>query len=1009
MKLFNLFKFSIVFIVIIFSKNNVVSEEPNTSWITDISKEAGLEVARGSRINLVDINGDNYPDLLWSEGAINKNRLHILLNVPNPNIESNVKRIFIEWTDNSKINVNRDPNKTGRIADIGAFVDVNNDGFPDLVSSIYYHRLQMYADELDPGDRSEVYLNDGDGHFTLLPDNGLYQLGLVNTTGLGFLDFDLDGNLDLFMGQWFRDYAYDTKQPSILLRGNGDGSFTKVSNPAISSNNEPLYGVNITDWNNDGWQDILTSPYCRSGGSLFTKTTNQDFVDWAVPANYSSQLMQGDNGQNLCQWEAQPADFDCDGDMDLLHVQVHGGYGENEGRTHISVNLGNDNNYLYRWELDRLKRDAPVNSHLGDQGGEWFDLDGDGLLDVTIGQMAYPDANKQGQERLYILKQNSEHYFDDISKKIGVYDSKEAHSIEPADYDLDGDQDLFFSRQHRDTTIKETIVEGVLKKDTSIAVYMQIHLLRNEIGNKNNWVSVFLEPPAKHNKSCVGVRIKVFADGLNQIREIQSGLGHFAGQVPFIQNISLGNKNRVDSIQVRWQLPGFPLTTIYNPAINMIHKINQNGLDGFIKNWENEVPVIATSKPLIDFGTINAGENSIQSIDIQNIGTETLQINSIAIDDDMQSALKILQVQLPASIPPNEKLTIQIEYTPKSRDTITISHIVINSNAFNSPIKLIDINGNGFKPEAIVGSSDTLITFTNAWIDSLYSKILTIRNLGEVKLKINELRFENNMDNTFSKDEFPDGIEINPKDSFQLQIYFRPYKKTEYTASLSIISNAYNMPTFQVGLYGNCNGPSPQISTQSASLIFGSVEIGKSVDKTLTIYNIGNGLLEIKNIVVETNTDNAFQIISEPLPLKLNWNDSAIVKISFTPKEEKNYKTKLLITSNSISDSNKSLSIFASGTKGSGVKENITQDNLLLIYPNPVYNNELFIEFPENKEEFKSIQIFDLIGNIQIEMEIDKVYPDIVRLDLSNLHNGTYFIIFSMGRNQIVKYFTIIK
>lgn len=1007
MRTVHFYKSLIFSITIILSIIPAKSEEPNSSWLTDITYSVGLNSARGSRIALYDINGDNYPDLLWSEGAINKNRLHILLNVPNPDPQSNIKRIFIEWTDSSGINVNRNPEKMGRIADIGAFVDVNNDGSPDLVSSIYYHRLQMYEGALDPGDRSEVYLNDGTGHFTLLPDNGLYQLGLVNTTGLGFLDFDLDGKIDLFMGQWFLDYANDVKQPSILLKGNGDGSFTKINSPSISTNVQPLYGVNITDWNNDGWQDIFTSPYCRSGGSLYTKTEKQDFVDWAMPANYSSQAMQGDNGQNLCQWEAQPADFDCDGDMDLLQVQVHGGYNENEGRTHISVNLGNDNDFRYQWELERLQREASTTSHIGDQGGEWFDLDGDGLLDVAIGQMAYPDANKQGQERLYILHQNTNHFFDDISKQIGVFDAKEAHSMEPADYDLDGDQDLFYSRQHRDTTIKDTIIDGLQKKDTSIAVYMQIHLLRNEIGNKNNWIQVFLEPPAEHNKACIGTRITVFSDGLEQIREIQAGLGHFSGQVPFIQNISLGNRNRIDSIQVRWQLPGFPITTIYNPAQNMIHKINRDGLNGFIKNWVGDVPILATSKPLIDFGTVNAGETATESIDLQNLGNEILEINSISLDNDMHSALKLLPMQLPIAIGPNEKLTINVEFNPNSRDTIFNSHIVVNSNAFNAPKKLIDIDGDGFKPEAILGLSNTSISFENTWIDSLYTKQFIIRNFGEVKLNISEIIIENNLDNSFAIDEFPQGIEINPKDSVQLTIHFTPRKIATYIANLKIISNAYNLPIFSVNLNGNCNAPLPQIAITGASLAFGSVKIGSSLERTFYIKNVGNGILKINEVSVEDNIDNSFQIIPNEFPVSLNWNDSIQVKVIFAPKEVRSYKTKLIIKSNSTVDTVKSLTIFANGTQGSSVAENIT-DDIVNIYPNPVYDNEIIIKFSSMNNDMHSIFIYDLLGNIKMKINAAN-FSQTYKVDVRNLQSGIYLMIIDNGKVRIAKPVTIMK
>ncbi|HRT67994.1 MAG TPA: choice-of-anchor D domain-containing protein, partial [Bacteroidota bacterium] len=643
-----------------------------------------------------------------------------------------------------------------------------------------------------------------------------------------------------------------------------------------------------------------------------------------------------------------------------------------------------------------------------DQGGEWFDLDGDGWLDVAIGQMAYPDANKEGQERLYILHQNNNHYFDDISKQIGVFDAKEGHSMEPADYDLDGDQDLFYSRQHRDTTIKDTIINGVSKKDTSISIYMQIHLLRNEIGNKNNWVEVYLEPPANHNKSCIGCRITVFSDGLAQIREIEAGLGHFSGEVPFIQNISLGNRNRIDSIQVRWQLPGFPITTIYNPAINIIHKINQEGLDGFIKNWEGNAPIIATSKPLIDFGTVKAGEKLTQSIDIQNIGSEKLDISSISLDNDMQSTLKLLPIQLPQTILPNEKITINVEFSPIARDTIYDSHIVINSNAFNAPKKLIDIDGNGFKQEAILGVSDTAITFENTWVDSVYKKTLIIRNFGEVELKINQLTLINYIENIFSIDDYPNGITINPKDSFQLPIYFKPNAKKDYTAKLILLSNAYNLPVYNINLYGNCNGPSPEIAIIGASLSFGAVEIGQTVEKSFAIKNIGNGILEISNISITDNIDNAYQIISDPLPIHLNWNDSVYVKISFSPKEVKSYKTKLIITSNSIVDSIRTFTIFASGTKGSSVNDNQFSSNVL-IYPNPVYNNELIIELPNNNNYINSIQIYDFIGNKLISINDLATFSNTYKLDLSNLNNGLYLLIINNGKERITKSFSIIK
>ncbi|MCX7735729.1 MAG: FG-GAP-like repeat-containing protein [Candidatus Kapabacteria bacterium] len=566
------------------------SQEPNPAWLKLVTKDVGLDSARYTRIMAVDVNNDNYPDLILGEGKINKNRIRLYLNVENPDPNAENRRMFVDVTESSGINANRDPEKEGRIADISSMADFDNDGDMDLITSIYYHRLQMYLGELDPGDRTEVLLNDGTGKFTLKKDAGVHDIvvddtiavGLVNVTGIGFLDYDLDGNLDIFMSTWFTDYAafnnVGTAMPSILLKGNGDGSFTHIKTSGIQKTVEPDYGVNITDWNNDGWQDIITSPYCRTGGVLFRNRGDGTFINYSGVADYSAQKMKGDNGQNLCQWEAQPADFDNDGDMDLLQVNVHGGYDANEGRTHVTINQGPSGNYKLVWDMERIKRDAPKNSHLGDQGGCWFDLDGDGWQDIAICQMAYPQANLEGQERLYICRQNENRSFDDISRQLGIFHLiKEAHSIEPIDFDLDGDQDLFVSHQIRDTQIVGT--------EKVINVYMQVQLLRNDIGNQNNWVSVKLNPPEGCNKSAIGARIYLYSEGISQIQEIQAGLGHFAGQQPFIRNFGLGKRNKIDSIVVRWPHRDMLTTKVLNPPINSIFEIDGSGNLKIIKSY----------------------------------------------------------------------------------------------------------------------------------------------------------------------------------------------------------------------------------------------------------------------------------------------------------------------------------------------------------------------------------------------------------------------------------------
>ncbi len=83
---------------------NSFSQESN--WFTDITVETGLEGIGTSKIQCVDINNDNYPDLLLGTGGLtvgNSNTFYIYLNVPDPGSPN--KRKFIDYTEESGINV----------------------------------------------------------------------------------------------------------------------------------------------------------------------------------------------------------------------------------------------------------------------------------------------------------------------------------------------------------------------------------------------------------------------------------------------------------------------------------------------------------------------------------------------------------------------------------------------------------------------------------------------------------------------------------------------------------------------------------------------------------------------------------------------------------------------------------------------------------------------------------------------------------------------------------------
>lgn len=540
-----------LFVASLFVALAAESTAQDTTWFANATAKAGLTGVKGFRINIADIDGDNYPDLLLENGLSTRDKAtKIYLNRQDPSSSDPRARTFVDVTAASGLFAHP-AGDTSRVIDIATMADLNNDGHMDIVTGTYFDRVEAFA---FPDDRCEVMLGDGAGHFTLVPNNGLHELGLVNTAGFTFLDYNLDGKIDLYVTTWFSDKTNNIFEINYLMRGNGDGTFANATEQAgMGVEDWPEYGASSTDWNNDGFPDIITSPYCRSGGNLWKNNGDGTFIDMAAAANYSAQHMTGDvdgsGPRALCQWAAQPADFDNDGDMDLAQILVHGGLDANEGRSTIAVNGGHAAGYRYEWNLKLLPRDTPRSVHLGDQDGWWFDMDNDGRQDLVIAQCVYQAST----DRSYVWRQNTDGTFSDITGETGLLWLKETHNVRPFDYDLDGDEDL--------------LVE-LWRKGGSVV--SEIALVENRIGDRNNWCSVKLHGPAGVNRDAIGARITLYSGGVAQIREVQSGQGHFGAQAPLIKSFGIGRNETIDSIVVRWPGRNVPNTVVTNPPINTL-------------------------------------------------------------------------------------------------------------------------------------------------------------------------------------------------------------------------------------------------------------------------------------------------------------------------------------------------------------------------------------------------------------------------------------------------------
>lgn len=518
---------------------------PQPIHFTDVTSELGFVDASAFYATIVDVNNDGYPDLLLHEpmnegtgDVLNKQFLY--LNVQGDDTSDPTCRKFIDFTEESGIRANRRGTDEGRHSSLAVFADVDNDGDVDMFSGLYFHRLESYT---DLGDRNELYLNDGSGHFSLAPDMTFHDAGLINTSGATFLDYDLDGNIDIFVGNWFLDYANSVFSQDLLYRGLGNGTFTDVTEVTGMNLVQPSYGVAMADWNDDGYPDLFAGNYCRGNGFHWRNNGNGTFTEVGTSTNFSLFTH--------CSWGAMPRDFDNDGDLDLFEVYVHG-YNNSGKSSRILVN----NNNVFTWEgvtegriLGRADEDGA--NHDGDHYGSWIDANNDGLADFILTECGYSN------DQLYFFEQSPDHVLHACTAAVGLSvlnDGQPPHNATPFDYDLDGDEDLLIG----------------YASTRSIAV------MRNDHGNSYNWIAFTLEglgTPGKSNKNAVGAKIVVTVGQHVYTQSVYAGNGHFSPQSPYRVNFGISQASQADSVTIHWPNSSHTTQTIENVAANQHYRI----------------------------------------------------------------------------------------------------------------------------------------------------------------------------------------------------------------------------------------------------------------------------------------------------------------------------------------------------------------------------------------------------------------------------------------------------
>lgn len=268
-------------------------------------------------------------------------------------------------------------------------------------------------------------------------------------SGVGWIDYDQDGLMDLYLVQTAATDAYKPAHPlrSALYHNNGDGTFTDVTEKA-SVGGEGHYGqgVAVGDFNNDGYPDLYVTGYGRA--ILYRNNGNGTFTD------VTTQAGVGDEGG----WSTSAGwfDFDKDGWLDLVVTN----YIDWSPKTNLWCgeqkpgyrSYCNPNNYrgqktkLYHNNHDGTFTDVSDKSGVGapeskGMGVVLADLNGDGWPDIAIANDTWPN---------FLFQNNHDGTFTDNALVAGLAASADGRyeagmGIDAADVDGDGLPDIYIT------------------------------------------------------------------------------------------------------------------------------------------------------------------------------------------------------------------------------------------------------------------------------------------------------------------------------------------------------------------------------------------------------------------------------------------------------------------------------------------------------------------------------------------------------------------------------------